>query len=117
MTLHLQGHLVLIAEDQALIALDIRDAVRNAGASALVAATLKDGLRFAEHPQLSAAVLDVALGADDCSPLCERLSERRIPFVISTGYSAIPASCAEGVVISKPALPSTLVAALARMLR
>jgi hypothetical protein len=37
-------------------------------------------------PDLSAAVVDINLGrGDDCSAICKRLSDRRIPFVFYTG--------------------------------
>jgi DNA-binding response OmpR family regulator len=53
---------ILVVEDQTLVALDIADSLTKAGASVLTAATLQEGLRLAEHPHLSAAILDLALG-------------------------------------------------------
>jgi DNA-binding response OmpR family regulator len=87
-----------------------------AGASVLNATTLQEGLRLAEHPQLSAAILDLALGKHDCVPLCIRLTDRRIPFLIYSGYSEVPAACCSGVIVPKPATPDTLLGALAQML-
>jgi DNA-binding response OmpR family regulator len=107
---------ILVVEDQPLVALDIADSLTKAGASVLSAATLQEGLRLAEHPRLSAAILDLALGEHDCVPLCLRLSDRRIPFVIYTGYPEVPAACRAGVIIPKPAAPDALLGALAQML-
>lgn len=112
----LKGRLILVAEDQALVALDIKDAILKAGASALIAGTLHEGLRHAEGPQLSAAILDLALGADDSAPLCARLSERGIPFIVYTGYADAPSACRAGAIVRKPATPESLLAALAQLL-
>jgi DNA-binding response OmpR family regulator len=111
-----KDHWILVVEDQPLVAFDIADSLTKAGASVLNAATLQEGLRLVEHPHLSAAILDLALGEHDCVPLCIRLSERRRPFVIYTGYTEVPAACRAGVIVPKPATPDTLLGALAQML-
>jgi CheY-like chemotaxis protein len=107
---------ILVVEDQPLVALAIANRFSQAGASVLSAGTLQEGLRLAEHPHLSAAILDLALGEHDCVPLCIRLSDRHIPFVIYTGYSEVPAACRAGVIVPKPATPDTLLGALAQLL-
>ena len=111
-----KGRCILVVEDQSVVALDIADSLTKVGASVLSAATLQEGLRLAEHPQLSAAILDLALGEQDCVPLCLRLTERCIPFVIYTGYAEVPAACHAGVIVPKPAASDTLLGALAQML-
>jgi len=111
-----KGRWILVVEDQSVVALDIADSLTKVGASVLSAATLQEGLRLAEHPQLSAAILDLALGEQDCVPLCLRLTERCIPFVIYTGYAEVPAACHAGVIVPKPAASDTLLGALAQML-
>jgi DNA-binding response OmpR family regulator len=65
----LAGRSILIVEDEPLIALDMEIALRRVGAKVLSTAYLWVGLHFAEHPGLSAAVLDLRLGLDDCSNL------------------------------------------------
>lgn len=112
----LSGRTILVVEDQPLIALDIVDCLRKAGASVLTALTLQEGLRAAEHPQLSAAIIDFALGQENCLPLCARLRDRQIPFVVHTGYADIPALCGHGVIVPKPATSATLLNALAHIL-
>jgi DNA-binding response OmpR family regulator len=107
---------ILVVEDQPLVALDIIDSLTKAGASVLTAATLQHGLLLADHPQLSAAILDFALGDEHCDALCIHLSERQIPFVIYTGYPKVSPACSRGVVVQKPAIPQTLLAALAQIL-
>jgi hypothetical protein len=52
----------------------------------VAAASCSEALRKAESPDLSAAIVDINLGGgEDCSAVCERLSERGIPFVFFTG--------------------------------
>jgi len=77
----LVGRSILIVEDEPLIALDIRRSFEAAGARVVVMRTLQTALAAVEDPDLSAAILDHALGKDDSSQLCERLKERDIPFV------------------------------------
>ena len=101
----LAGHTVLVVEDEPLIALDIVDCFRTAGASVLIARKLEDGLRLAGHPDLTAAVVDFGLSDGEGSAVCELLNERGIPFVLHTGYprTAVPANCTGTQLIAKPA--------------
>ena len=114
--LPLRGHSVLIVEDEPLIALDIVDCFRRAGASVLTAHRLEDGLRLAGLPELSAAVVDFGLSDGDGTALCERLKQRGIPFVLHTGYSHVQDACRDAVLIPKPANPDVLISAIARLL-
>jgi DNA-binding NtrC family response regulator len=116
MSVDLSGRSVLIVEDEPLIAIDIAQALTSAHASVVVAATLQEGLRLAEHPTLSAAVLDLILGRDDAVALFERLSARGVPCIIYTGYVEIPAGCAPSAIVRKPARSEALLRALAQVL-
>jgi DNA-binding response OmpR family regulator len=113
----LAGRLVLVVEDEPLIALDISQGLDAAGARAVVARTLPDALTKAEDPDLSAAVLDHGLNEGDTTEVCERLQERDIPFVLYSGYSKLEGACSEGVHVAKPAHPTLLVATLIGLLR
>jgi DNA-binding response OmpR family regulator len=116
MGLGLSGHTVLVVEDEPLIALDIVDAMRNAGASVLTAHKLMDGLRLASHPDLSAAILDFGLSDGEGTELCERLNQRGVPFILHSGYEHIHDACLSGIVIPKPASPYQLVSAVEGLL-
>ena len=70
----LTGRLILIAEDEPLIALDVKQTFEEEGAQVIVARTLNDALHEVEHPALSAAVLDYALGGSDSSEVCARMT-------------------------------------------
>lgn len=115
-TANLKGRSILIVEDQPLIALNIIEGFRNAGASVLSARNLRDGLRLAALPDLSAAVLDFGLSDGDGTALCTRLTERGVPFVLHTGYAHVDAACHTGVLIPKPATPEDLVSAISGLL-
>jgi DNA-binding response OmpR family regulator len=110
----LAGHSILVVEDEVLIALDIADGLRSAGASVLTARTLCEALRLAEAPGLSAAVLDIALGDGTCTPLCERLRQRNVPFVLYTGLHRDRLGPHRGAIrVTKPASAQTLVDSVA----
>jgi CheY-like chemotaxis protein len=82
----LLGRSILIVEDEPLVALDVRAVFIAAGARVVSAGNCSDALRLADSPGLSAAIVDIDLGrGEDCSEVCERLSERHIPFLFFTG--------------------------------
>lgn len=112
----LRGRMILIVEDEPLVALDISDSFEAAGAIVVTARTLPEALRLADHPDLSAAVLDFSLGDGDAEALCAKLKDRGLPFVIYSGYSRVHGACSAGTVIPKPANPGVLVTTLAGML-
>jgi len=76
----LQGHLILVVEDEPLIALDVADALQKAGAQVETTHTIRNAVALAEKKQFSAAILDHALSDGDSSALRQILSERGVPF-------------------------------------
>jgi len=109
----LAGCLVLIVEDEPLVALDIADSFKNAGAHVLVARTLAEGMRQAESPELTAAVIDHALhDGITTSDVCAKLTSRNVPFIVYSGYNKLKGACAEGELVRKPASPQMLVTTL-----
>ncbi len=81
----LAGRSILIVEDEPLIALDIHAAFNAAGASIVAALDSREALRLTGLPGLSAAVVDITLGAEDCGRVCKSLSDNGVPFVFYTG--------------------------------
>jgi DNA-binding response OmpR family regulator len=112
----LTGRLILSAEDEPLIAFDIKQGFEDAGARVIMARTLTEGLRAVEDRALSAAILDHALSDGDTSEICERMKERNIPFVTYSGYDDLVGICREGVHVNKPASMSLLVATVRGLL-
>ena len=110
--------LLLLVEDQPLIAYDVERELRKAGARVIAAAHLDTALPMAEHPDLSGAVIDLRLGADSAIPICRRLVERKIPFVVHTGYAAdaVQQQWPAVPIIQKPARPEEIADRLAECL-
>jgi DNA-binding response OmpR family regulator len=113
----LDGRLILIAEDEPLIALHIQQILEEEeGARVLLTNTLDDALRGANDPDLCAAILDHKFKDGDSSAVCERLNERSIPFVLYSGLDYIEGPCEEGVQVKKPASISEIVTSLKTLL-
>jgi DNA-binding response OmpR family regulator len=112
----LTGRLILIAEDEPLIALDITLAFEDQGAWVMRARTLREALLGVENPDLSVAILDHALSDGDCSKVCARMKERNIPFITYSGYNNLGMTCRDGVHVRKPASMSVLVATVKDLL-
>ena len=110
------GHVILIVEDEVLIALNVQQALEDAGATVIVTRTLAASLVAVEDPSLSAAIVDHALGDGDSSEICERLKQRNVPFVTYSGFTQLGGPCAEAEHVNKPASPAVLVATLTGLL-
>lgn len=112
------GRSILIVEDELLVALDVRAAFSAAGASVVSAANCSEALRMVNSPGLSAAVVDIDLGhGEDCSEVCERLSERGVPFVFFTGEvrSDILQRWPDAPVLTKLADKASIIQVVARL--
>jgi DNA-binding response OmpR family regulator len=89
----LKGRSILIVEDEPLIVLDMTNALEHTGAAMTTTNTLKHALLLVEHDGLAAAILDHALGDGNSCPLCTRLMERGVPYLIYSGYRHIQGPC------------------------
>jgi len=117
MSIDLSSRCILIVEDEPLIAMEIAAALQSVRATVRTARTLHDALLLVEEPALSVAIIDLALGEEIAAALCSLLAERKVPFVIYTGYPDIPAECKPDAVVQKPADPATIVRAVAALVR
>jgi len=115
----LEGLLILVVEDEPLIALDVTKAVTTAGATVVSAGYLESGLCSTEHPALAAAVVDLRLTDGSGAKICERLRKRRVPFIVHTAYPGMFASAEwpDVPILTKPARPEEIVSALKRLLQ
>ena len=114
----LAGRSILVVEDEPVIALQLETQLNAAGARVYSAGRLRDALYMAEHPALSAAVLDFRLGADNSSAVCRRLADLGIPFVFYTGFSDADSfrPWPDAPVVPKPVEGRVLIDAVARLL-
>lgn len=110
--------LILVVEDDPLIALDLKATLEHAGVVVLgPAGRLKDAMLLAEKSLPVAAVLDVRLEVGTSLPLAQWLAERDIPFVFQTSDpTLIDAAYSAAPVLRKPFRPEQLIAALAALL-
>jgi len=111
----LDGCLILIAEDEPLIAIDLDDTFGSAGARVVNATTMAAALLIAEDADLAAAIVDYRLADGDSIELCACLRDRKIPFMLYTGYPPSGA-CPGGLFVSKPATPTDLLSAMSELL-
>jgi DNA-binding response OmpR family regulator len=90
----LDGYRIMIAEDEYLIAEDLRQALEDEGASVLGPAASVDAAvaLIAAGSAIDAAVLDLNLGGEMSFPAADLLAEQGVPFLFTTGYelSALP---------------------------
>ena len=86
---------VLVVEDEALIALDLVEAIKQVeGVPVGPIATVEEAMRLIDIQPVKAAILDANLLDRDVTPLALALIERDIPFVIHTA-TGLPKELAE----------------------
>lgn len=117
----LDGCRILIAEDNALLVLDIADALSDAGAEIVgPAVSVKSALSLARSEQLDGGVLDVMLRGGDVFPIAKVLAERGKGIVFITGMldtSALESDWPTAKVLTKPSLPQDLIQATVAVCR
>ena len=116
----LHDALILVVEDELFIALDLAQAVEDAGGIVVgPAATVREALELIERGRVDGAILDVNLIDRDVTPVATRLIEAGTPVVIQTGVG-LPhelASTYPGLRASiKPCDPGKLVSRLADLI-
>lgn len=109
--------LVLLAEADALVGMDLGDALERAGYRVLgPLATSHEALIAMEQESPTLAIVDVVLRDGVCRALGGELRQRGVPFLIHSSLRQQEESCAlsiQGVPwLSKPVLPEDVVALL-----
>jgi hypothetical protein len=81
------------------------------------AGKLQDAFYLAEHPALSAAVVNLRMGSDNTQRVCRRLSHLGVPFMFHTRYDSTEASrrWPDAPVVMKSADSATVVDTVARL--
>ena len=111
----LEGARLLILEDDIILLMELESVLGDAGALAVVAcATGAEALAAAEQESLDGAVLDWRLGGETAAPVARRLARLKIPFIFYTAQSGTAdfREWPQSIVVSKPARPREIVAAL-----
>ncbi len=112
--------LILIADDQPMIALDLAFAIEDAGGLvAGPAASVKEALILLNARPVAGAILDVNLVDGDITPVAEHLIGLGIPIILQTGVglpSGLAARFPDLVVHIKPCISAILVRQLEAMI-
>jgi DNA-binding response OmpR family regulator len=115
-----EGRKILVVEDEALVAMLVEDALRDAGFTVLgPAATVEEARALLDREWPDAVVLDLNLAGETSTPVADLLAARGIPYVIATGYGAsgLPPGHQDAMVLAKPYDPAELIAMLGRICR
>jgi PAS domain S-box-containing protein len=108
----LAGCRVLLVEDEALIGLQMEEALREAGCEPLgPAATILEALDIINRDPVDAALLDVNLAGGRSYAVADVLTAKGVPFAFCTGYSSpadLPTRFADATLITKPLRPEQI---------
>jgi two-component system, response regulator PdtaR len=113
------GRLVLVVEDEFLIAMDLALLLQEHGWRVLgPAATVAEALRLLADERPDVALLDLNLRGELVTPVAEELRVQDVPFVLASAYDSrgltAVAALAEVPNLGKPTDERRLLAALAQ---
>jgi PAS domain S-box-containing protein len=106
---------VLVVEDEFLLASMLTDDLSSAGFTVVGPFTaLEPALSGSQEEQIDLAILDVNLGQEKVYPLADQLVERKLPFILLTGYGTndLPERFRRSPRVAKPYDASTLLRAI-----
>ena len=107
---------ILVAEDEAVIGLDLAQRLVEAGYSVLGPFTHRAEIEaWIAHDTPDAAVLDFKLLDGSCEEMVRLLRDRGVPMVAFTGGGDIPEDLADMAVVAKPGNIDQVLAALERV--
>ncbi|QIA21502.1 response regulator [Mesorhizobium sp. AA22] len=102
---------VLVADDEPLITINLEVVLCEAGFTVVLAASCEEAQAWLSDERPDMAVLEVRLKDRECVSLAERLVLLGVPFVVHSGV--LPADCdvafAYGKFIAKPGDPQEIV--------
>jgi PAS domain S-box-containing protein len=105
------GKRIMVVEDEALVALALREALDEMGFSVLGPFNrISEAMVALRNNRVDAAVLDVNLGGELIYPLADVLTADHVPFVFITGYGAeeIEPRYSKIPILQKPIEPGAL---------
>jgi PAS domain S-box-containing protein len=110
-TIGLAGNQILVVEDEALVAMALRESLSELGYSVVGPfSRMSEAILALRSFRVDAAVLDVNLGGEVVYPLADVLAADHVPFIFVTGYGAeeIERRFASVPVLQKPIEPDAL---------
>lgn len=109
----LVGRRILVVDDEMLIAILAEELLVSAGATPVgPACSVEEALGFVEAGGFDAVMLDVNLSGKSSEPLGLLLSERKIPYIVVTGYGKVDWADGRTTVVAKPYTAQDIVPAL-----
>lgn len=115
-----ENKIILIVEDELLIALDMAMTIEDAGGRVLgPAATVAEGLALIQSMVVAAAILDANLPDGDITPIAMLLVEQGIPLLICSAIGLPPTLAAlypNLPVMIKPLPAERVIASLATLI-
>ena len=108
---------ILIVEDEPLIAMMLEDFLDSLGHKVVgTVESVKDAEAALDDGGFDVAILDVHLKGDHIWPICDRLADGGIPFILATGghIEPPPARHADAPVLAKPYTIDAIEPALAK---
>lgn len=112
------GCRVLVVEDEALVAMQIEEALITAGCTVVgPVGQITEALTLADRAPIDAALLDVNVAGNRSFAVADRLAARGVPFAFCTGYDAaiLPDRFRDRIVLAKPFSPPGIVATIERL--
>src|SRR5262245_36482030 len=116
----LSGCRILVVEDDVFIRIDLESILRDAGAEIVgPCGGVADALAALAQGNVMGAILDIRLGSETVAPVARELTKSGTPFVFYSGQldtGPILAEWPSCRILTKPALPMTIVAVVANLL-
>ena len=115
----LKGLRVLIAEDEALVLMNLEMMVEDAGGEVVgLARTCAHALELAENEAIDVAILDVNLADREVYDAADLLAERQIPFAFYSGRAkreTLDTRFPKAGYLSKPSSDDEIIRTLSRL--
>ena len=115
--LALAGRLVLVVEDDPVVAIDYLFQLKDLGAAREFKSSNREALLYLARNEIDAAIVDYNLRDGNCTLLLECLSARQIPFIVVSGDTfAMRDVLIDASVLAKPVRATDLRRALLEIL-
>jgi DNA-binding response OmpR family regulator len=109
----MHGLNALVVEEEYLVAADIAETLRAAGAAAITIEDDPAAARTLDFSGFAVAVIEAKFGSADAVALCAALRAARVPVVVTSADAAVQAMFTGATPLAKPFDTETLLAACA----
>jgi len=112
------GEVILVLEDEFILAWEAEEILKEAGACVLGPAhNIAQALKLIEEAsKIHAAVLDININGSESTPVAKELDKREVPYLFTTGYGVDTPRAGKALVLDKPYAASALIQSLSTMI-